>query len=282
MGFYPDNTIIPAAIQDDWIDQALRITASESAVLRSDSLLDAIAQPTTTSDTNNAMEDTNWLVDAVRPSAMSAVVSAVIPGPESHSYPMQTPIQCPSPRASSNPIDVSEPQVPHTLNDYSTILVEYYFKDTAPILALYDSNMNPFRSTVSRLWCFSEIMYFTLQSMSAALLSNIYPQMSYIGMSYREKAISLIHALDQAAIDETVLVALFMVGGTASWFDSNDTGVQYFMLVREHIQRMTACGQMSSSGTSPLFFKELLTCWEMFLAFVVDDDKLGPAQPSSM
>ncbi|KAG5804855.1 hypothetical protein H9Q74_010516 [Fusarium xylarioides] len=81
---------------------------------------------------------------------------------------------------SSQPVLVAETTQPYTstvvdrpLNDYSTILVEYYFKDTAAILALYDSEMNPFRSTASRAWASSELIYCTLQSMAASFLSNV-------------------------------------------------------------------------------------------------------------
>ncbi|ENH66810.1 hypothetical protein FOC1_g10007466 [Fusarium oxysporum f. sp. cubense race 1] len=124
-------------------------------------------------------------------------------------------------------MQVAETPQPYTatvidrpLNDYSTILVEYYFKDTAAILALYDSEMNPFRSTVSR-----------------------------------------------------ALIALFMIGGTASWFDVNDTGSEYFPRLKKHVQSLKTSGRMSPTGQSQAFFENTLACWEMFLAFVVDGDE---------
>ncbi|KAF4945038.1 hypothetical protein FGADI_12297 [Fusarium gaditjirri] len=168
---------------------------------------------------------------------------------------------------SSHPVQVAGTPQPYTstvvdrpFNDYSTILVEYYFKDTAAILALYDSEMNPFRSTVSRVWTSSELMYCTLQSMAASFLSNVYPQLLQTGLYFRQKAIRLLNDLDDSAIHEQALIALFMIGGTASWFDVNDTGSEL----------LAACRQQD---TAKPFFENTLACWEMFLAFVVDCDE---------
>ncbi|KAK2678516.1 Fungal transcription factor [Fusarium oxysporum f. sp. vasinfectum] len=163
--------------------------------------------------------------------------------------------------------------VERPLNDYSTILVEYYFKDTAAILALYDSEMNPFRSTVSRVWTSSELIYCTLQSMAASFLSNVYPQLLHTGLYFRQKAIRLLNDLDDSAIHEQALIALFMIGGTASWFDVNDTGSEYFPRLKKHVQSLKTSGRMSPTGQSQAFFENTLACWEMFLAFVVDGDE---------
>ncbi|RBQ78487.1 hypothetical protein FVER14953_07671 [Fusarium verticillioides] len=178
---------------------------------------------------------------------------------------------------SSQPAQVAETPQPYTstvvdrpFNDYSTILVEYYFKDTAAILALYDSEMNPFRSTVSRAWASSELIYCTLQSMAASFLSNVYPQLLNTGRHFRQKAIRLLNDLDDSAIHEQALIALFMIGGTASWFDVNDTGSEYFPRLKKYVQSLKTSGRMSPTGHSQAFFENTLACWEMFLAFVVD------------
>ncbi|KAF5687860.1 hypothetical protein FDENT_5150 [Fusarium denticulatum] len=177
----------------------------------------------------------------------------------------------------SQPVQVMETPQPYAstvvarpLNDYSTILVEYYFKDTAAILALYDSEMNPFRSTVSRSWASSELIYCTLQSMAASFLSNVYPQLLNTGVYFRQKAIRLLNDLDDSAIHEQALIALIMIGGTASWFDVNDTGSEYFPGLKKYVQSLKTSGRMSPTGYSQAFFENTLACWEMFLAFVVD------------
>ncbi|KAF5545304.1 heterokaryon incompatibility protein [Fusarium phyllophilum] len=182
--------------------------------------------------------------------------------------------------ALSQPVRIADTPQPYNstvvdrpLNDYSTILVEYYFKETAAILALYDSEMNPFRSTVSRAWASSELIYCTLQSMAASYLSNVYPQLLNTGRYFRQKAIGLLNDLDDSAIHEQALIALFMIGGTASWFDVNDTGSEYFPRLKRHVQSLKTSGRMSPTGHSQAFFENTLACWEMFLAFVVDGDE---------
>ncbi|KAF5971111.1 hypothetical protein FCOIX_10018 [Fusarium coicis] len=69
------------------------------------------------------------------------------------------------------------------------------------------------------------------------------------------------------------LIALFMIGGTASWFDVNDTGSEYFPRLKRHVQSLKTSGRMSPTGHSQTFFENTLACWEMFLAFVVDGDE---------
>lgn len=192
-----------------------------------------------------------------------------------------------SPAASSNifePLDTNQRQIAEIsqhsiidrpLNNCDTILIEYYFKDTAAILALFDGEMNPFRSTVSRVWASSELIYFTLQSMAASYLANVYPQLLRTAIYFRQKAINLLDCLDDSAIHEQELMALFMIGGTASWFDVNDTGAKYFPRLKQRVKSLKMRDPMLPTGKSLAFFENTLACWEMFLAFVVDDDESG-------
>lgn len=238
---------------DDWISQALELTTPEYVLFDVDSSLHAIPQPTITSDTGDALlelEETNASVDATNAPELLGTQS-----PSRRAQAEDNPSHHESCTADPPPVQ----QIRHPVN-YATVFVEYYFNDVAAILCLYDSNMNPFRSTVSRLWDSSALVYFTLQSMAAARLSNIYPQMSSVAAQFRHKAVSILRSLDEAAVDEQALLALFMVGGTASWFDVEDTGAHYFILMRQHVQRMAASAQLPLSGQSQRLFKDFLTC----------------------
>ncbi|TXC10307.1 hypothetical protein FocTR4_00006100, partial [Fusarium oxysporum f. sp. cubense] len=169
-----------------------------------------------------------------------------------------------------------------SLRDTSSILVEAYFRDTAQIMSLYDSDMNPFKTTVANVWSFSEPIYYALQSMAAISLADIYPNMATVAKDLRAMATVSIKPDMAMAIDEKSLLALLMVGGTASWFNSRDTGASYFNVFRSNYNRMTATGQLTSNGHNSLFFQEALICWEMLLSFVVDDNKLdGPLSLAS-
>ncbi|EMT72226.1 hypothetical protein FOC4_g10001675 [Fusarium odoratissimum] len=149
-------------------------------------------------------------------------------------------------------------------------------------MSLYDSDMNPFKTTVANVWSFSEPIYYALQSMAAISLADIYPNMATVAKDLRAMATVSIKPDMAMAIDEKSLLALLMVGGTASWFNSRDTGASYFNVFRSNYNRMTATGQLTSNGHNSLFFQEALICWEMLLSFVVDDNKLdGPLSLAS-
>lgn len=267
--------------QQDLSNQFLEVQAPGPVTFSGSSSRSPVVAPNHVPDADNAspeMGDVDWLLDALGPSCIPVATEEPSPYSDSgHDTALHT-----STQQHHSPFTPPTAPVPRIVNDYNTILVECYFKDTAPILALYDGNMNPFRSTVSRLWGSSELLYLTLQSMSAAFLSNVYPPMSQVGVNFRQKAIDMVQSLDQANVDEGVLIAIFMIGGTASWFDADDIGLTQFTLLRQHVQRLIASGKISSSGESHKFFRELLTCWEMFLAFVADDDQLGITQTPTM
>ena len=163
----------------------------------------------------------------------------------------------------------------HSPKDNASMLVEFYFSGTAQAYSVYDSDMNPFRSTVSRLWNSSRVIYLSLQSMAAACLVEIYPALALVGERLRQEALELLNAQEiKGNFDDKDLLALLMLGGTSGWHDPQDKGVSLFNSFRRHVQRMQMSGQLLESSNSLRFFQESLMYWEMLLAYVVDDDKL--------
>ncbi|OJJ44650.1 hypothetical protein ASPZODRAFT_134730 [Penicilliopsis zonata CBS 506.65] len=162
------------------------------------------------------------------------------------------------------------------LNNPSWTLIEYYFKEVAALFSSYDSQMNPFRTTVSRLWGSSLAMCRTMQSMAAASLVNDFPQFGPIGRKMRDEAIEAI--TNEPVIDDKSLLALLMLGQTASWHDSNDLGVSFFNTLRKHLNTLTAeesGGSMKKTSNNYRFFEEALIYWEMLLSFVTDTDSIA-------
>ncbi|KAL2004680.1 hypothetical protein VTN00DRAFT_3208 [Thermoascus crustaceus] len=162
-----------------------------------------------------------------------------------------------------------------TLNDPSSVLVEFYFKETAQVFSCYDSQMNPFRTTVSHLWGSSAIIYCTLQSMAAACLVDSFPQFGPIGRRLRKEAIELLE--EETQCDETSLLALLMLGGTASWHDPRDLGLSFFNRVRSRLASMPMLRLSEGHDDNFHFFHESLIYWEMLLAYVVDNSELDPS-----
>ncbi|KAL1858450.1 hypothetical protein Plec18167_006971 [Paecilomyces lecythidis] len=171
-----------------------------------------------------------------------------------------------------------------SLNDPSSTLIEYYFKEVAGLFSSYDSQMNPFRTTVSRLWGSSLAMCRTLQSMAAATLVGDFPQFGPVGLKMRREAIEILK--NESVMDDKSLLALLMLGQTASWHNPNDLGISFFNLLRKHLNAMSSNNQnyRVTAGNNYQFFEEALIYWEMLLSYVTENDSLaasrGPASPT--
>ncbi|KAF2809446.1 uncharacterized protein BDZ99DRAFT_463244 [Mytilinidion resinicola] len=161
------------------------------------------------------------------------------------------------------------------LNDVSSILTEFYFKETAQVFSCYDSQMNPFRSTVSQLWGSSKVIYYTLQSMAAASLLDNFPHLAPVGRQLRAEAIAELNN-NEDQFDHKSLLALLMLGGTSSWHDPNDLGLPFFNLARKRLESMAASGKMPKGGNNYHFFEESLIYWEMLLSYMADNNSLDP------
>lgn len=168
--------------------------------------------------------------------------------------------------------------IPQSLNDNSSwTLIEYYFKEVAALFSNYDSQMNPFRTTVSRLWGSSLAMCRTMQSMAAATLVHDFPQFGPMGLKMRNEAVEIL-TKETTALDDRSFLALLMLGQTASWHDPKDLGISFFNLLRKHLNTM-ASGRSGPAGrncsNNRQFFEEALIYWEMLLSFVADNDSVA-------
>jgi hypothetical protein len=139
---------------------------------------------------------------------------------------------------SSKPVSHNETivQFPlmRTLSDIPSLLVEYYFKEVAGLFSCYDSMMNPFRTTVSQLWQSSPVICRTLQSMAATCLVEESPHLGKIGIQLRQEAMALLE--NEFKFDDMTLLALLMLGQTASWHDATDLGIPLFNRVRQLLE----------------------------------------------
>ncbi|PKY02116.1 hypothetical protein P168DRAFT_292221 [Aspergillus campestris IBT 28561] len=159
--------------------------------------------------------------------------------------------------------------IPQPLNNPSWTLIEYYFKEVAALFSTYDSQMNPFRTTVSRLWGSSLAMCKTMQSMAAATLVNDFPHFGPLGRQMRNEAVDVI--TKEPSLDDKSLLALLMLGQTASWHDSTDLGISFFNLLRDHLDSKPSVTRDPGRSNNHQFFEEALVYWEMLLSFVADD-----------
>ncbi|RSL78483.1 hypothetical protein CEP51_008163 [Fusarium floridanum] len=199
------------------------------------------------------------------------------PQPQSHNAAIEESTQPPQlrtsvvsySRASGNNFSTVSPSRP--LNDPASILVEFYFKETAQLFSCYDSSMNPFRTTVSRLWNSSPLLYKTLSSMAAASLVSDFPQLTALGKQLRKEAIEM---LDKGSgPDQDLLLAMLMLGGSASWHNPRDLGLPFFNRARRKLASMSTA-MFDRHGVDYHFFHQSMTYWEMLLSYVAENDEL--------
>lgn len=163
-------------------------------------------------------------------------------------------------------------------------LVEYYFQYVAAIYSCFDGSMNPFRTTVGRVWTSSQVLTWTLQSMAAACLSRDFPRLQSQGVDLRLQALRAIE--DEAAAGRTTelsLLSIIMLGQSASWHLQADVGLAQYRLAKRIMtseqRRSDKTEDLGSSGKNSMFFQQSLHYWKMLLSFVTDlDDPTCPSE----
>ncbi|KAJ6111537.1 hypothetical protein N7523_007598 [Penicillium sp. IBT 18751x] len=172
---------------------------------------------------------------------------------------------------------IEEPPLFPSLENETTALVQYYFRDTCATWSSFDSEKNPFRTAIQGIWQRSPLIYYTIQSNAAVHLSNQLPSMQATAFSMREKAhVAFLQQLQnvsdtQSTGDDQLLLATLLLGVSACWHDSSDLGLPYLRIARSLIRARVM--RQSSSHYRPLnrnlrFFFEALVYWEMVMAFV--------------
>ena len=164
---------------------------------------------------------------------------------------------------------------PRALNDYTSLLVEYYFKEVCGMMSCYDSQLNPYRTTISNQWSGSQALYYTTQSMAAACLSEVSPNLASIGRQFQNHAVQcLVQESKSSKMDTSSLLAVVMLGMSRSWHDPADVGqTEFEMLARSVLS--SDMGQGTESGAErqkQLFFCNSLVYWQMLLSFVYDQE----------
>ncbi|KAF2100044.1 hypothetical protein NA57DRAFT_38240 [Rhizodiscina lignyota] len=176
------------------------------------------------------------------------------------------------------------------LMDTGSYLIQHYFQDVCTIFSSFDSSLNPFRMTISRLWTDSAPIYYAIQSMAAAHLANTYPQMSVVGVEMQKKAgESLEQELQLAVSGETKpdrsLLTLLLLGLSACWHRPNDLGLGYLRAARTLMcNKLLQDKPMETKEQQrqDQFFEEALVYWEMMMGYVapaVEETGAPPIAP---
>lgn len=206
---------------------------------------------------------------------------------------MEPPMMGTSPRRDSNQFtdslsairqQLNRSNVPEFLVHLPTLLVEYYFNYVCQIFSSFDGTLNPFRSTVGRLWDGSAPIYYAIQSMAAAYLANHFPRMSPVGVQMQRETYRCLYQSQQGSgypsenLDKTLLTVL-LVGQTTAWHDPKDLGLVHLKtakrLNRRRLEQQGGSADIRARRQNE-FFEQCILYWDMLAGFVEDDvDELG-------
>ncbi|KAH8722213.1 C6 zinc finger domain protein [Ilyonectria robusta] len=185
-------------------------------------------------------------------------------------------------RVSLRPSSGTRYEIPlsKSLQDHSSILVEYYFKEVCGLMSCYDSRMNPYRTVISNVWSQSQSLYYIIQSMAAACLSEVSPNLAKVSRQLRDAAVSSVSKETKRTQMETPsLLALVMLGMSLSWHDAGSLGQSEFELLAKAACFFEAHDDSLSLADKQkkVFFYNSLIYWRMLLSFVTDQELTSPA-----
>lgn len=166
------------------------------------------------------------------------------------------------------------------LLDYSTLLVEEWFKNVCPMFSSFDSDVNLHRKLAQESWTRSMAMNSSLQSMAAICLAPQMPFMRRVAALHLNNAICAIEAdlqlvrnSDTLQLQTDLLLALCCVGTTACWVNTNDTVTHYLHEAKTLFRRALQArnGHSPSEVQRLQFFQGCLVYWNMLVSVVSED-----------
>ncbi|KAF9698799.1 hypothetical protein EKO04_002864 [Ascochyta lentis] len=176
---------------------------------------------------------------------------------------------------------------PSSPDDQESLLTQHYFKDVCAVFSSFDSHLNPFRTTIGKIYQDSPSISYAIQSMSAAHLANTFPYMAAIGNDLQRKAVVALQEelpLAQAGhISCTrTFLSIMLLGLTTSWHDSNALGTEFLATARGLIlPKLMDRSQEAEVQREAQFFEESLIYWEMVMGFVTEN-AMSFSRPSGM
>ncbi|KAF5577502.1 hypothetical protein FPANT_10382 [Fusarium pseudoanthophilum] len=157
--------------------------------------------------------------------------------------------------------------IPQQLSNLPTALSDFFIREVIPLYCAWDSQSNLMRVVAESSWQSSKVLYHTMQSMSAACLTNEGEP-------------------NTAEYIEARLLATVLLCHTASWHDPGNLAKERYHLTQRRVLEWS-----SASGTQskPMvkFFQTAVDYWGMLLSFFTDvssnpdsDTRIGPSESS--
>lgn len=156
----------------------------------------------------------------------------------------------------------------------STTLIEYWFRHICPLRSTFDSEINNNRSLARDSWATSEAVFYTMQVMSAACLTDTMPRLRESLPSLREQAtlaitrrISEVRTLRTAPVTADLIFAVLAMGTSSHWILPGNSDDPWLESARELLS-IWSVGISAADTLLHAYFRQALAYWEMLLTIV--------------
>ncbi|CAI0648085.1 unnamed protein product [Colletotrichum noveboracense] len=119
-------------------------------------------------------------------------------------------------------------QIPKEPFNIPTSLSEYFFREVITLYCAWDSKSNVMRNIIETSWQSSGALYHTIQSMSAACLSEDFPHLLPIARREHAHALELLRQDSLPTHKQAMLLASQLLGHTSSWLTPQNLATDMF------------------------------------------------------
>ncbi|KLO97174.1 uncharacterized protein LW93_3147 [Fusarium fujikuroi] len=172
---------------------------------------------------------------------------------------------------------------PNAITYTPSVLIEYWFRHVCSLWSNYDSDVNLNRTIAAALWSNCELVYLSLQAMSAAHLSAKVPMMRQTSITNMKEAAEImradLHTVKSHQLFNTVpaslLFSLMGIGTSICWLNATQLGLPFLCEAKAILHAVNKNKHVLSEEQRQLlcfFNKSWLYC-EMLLSMVTSSCK---------
>ncbi|KAI1047045.1 hypothetical protein LB505_010181, partial [Fusarium chuoi] len=208
----------------------------------------------------------------------------LVPAPETLSIPvgnMTFDFNVPLPTV--DPGRLTFEMTPNAITYTPSVLIEYWFRHVCSLWSNYDSDVNLNRTIAAALWSNCELVYLSLQAMSAAHLSAKVPMMRQTSITNMKAAAEImradLHTVKSHQLFNTVpaslLFSLMGIGTSICWLNATQLGLPFLCEAKAILHAVNKNKHALSEEQRQLlcfFNKSWLYC-EMLLSMVTSSCK---------
>ncbi|RBA18036.1 hypothetical protein FPRO05_11054 [Fusarium proliferatum] len=174
-------------------------------------------------------------------------------------------------------------RTPNAITYTPSVLIEYWFRHVCSLWSNYDSDVNLNRTIAAALWSNCELVYLSLQAMSAAHLSAKVPMMRQTSITNMKAAAEImradLHTVKSHQLFNTVpaslLFSLMGIGTSICWLNATQLGLPFLCEAKAILHAVNKNKHALSEEHRQLlcfFNKSWLYC-EMLLSMVTSSCK---------